>query len=294
MSVNSMTGFSRYGVESDVGKIVVEIQSVNQKYCDVKINIPRVFSFMEDGIRKKISSVVHRGRLNVSIILDSNAKNSIVNLCPDMDYAGSYINALKSIKDRFGLIGEIDINVFQGNREILVNEQQSLDEKVFAEPIMNALDGALEILLSERKNEADKLVPDMLMRLDSVEKKVDIIRTLSKESLGKYREKLLVRIKEMDIDISVDDERVLKEIAFYADRIDISEELVRLASHIALFRSTIKKGGVIGKSLDFVIQELFRETNTIASKCNNSDVSHVTIAVRTELEKIREQVQNIE
>jgi len=294
MSINSMTGFSRYGFESDVGKIVVEIQSVNHKYCDVKINMPRIFSFLEDTIRKKISYIIHRGRLNVSIILDSNAKNSIVNLCPDMDYAGSYINALKAIKDQFGLAGEIDINVFQGNREILVNEQQSLDEKVFAEPIMNALDGALEILLSERKNEADKLVPDMLMRLDSIEKKVDIIGTLSKESLGKYREKLLVRIKEMDIDISVDDERVLKEIAFYSDRIDISEELVRLASHIALFRSTIEKGGVVGKSLDFVIQELFRETNTVASKCNNSEVSHVTIAVRTELEKIREQVQNIE
>ncbi len=294
MSVNSMTGFSRYGVASDVGKIVVEIQSVNQKYCDVKINIPRVFSFIEDAIRKKISSVIHRGRLNVSVILDSNAKNSIVNLRPDMDYAGSYINALKSIKDQFGLSGEIDINVFQGNREILLSEQQSLDEKVFAEPIMNAVDGALAILLSERKNEADKLLPDMLMRLDNIEQKVETVTILSKESLGKHKEKLLVRIKEMDIDLSVDDERVLKEIAFYADKIDISEELVRLASHIALFRSTIKKGGVVGKSLDFVIQELFREINTVASKCNNSEVSHVTIAVKTELEKIREQVQNIE
>jgi len=294
MSVNSMTGYSKITAETDLGKITVEIRSVNRKYCEIQVNIPKMLNFIEDEIRKKVSSSISRGKVDVSIYLDNDAKKNFVNMVPDFVYVQAYIEALGKIKEKFSLAGEIDINVFQGNKDIIVGEQINPDENIIRDSIFSVLFDGLTNLLIEKQREGRKLIDDISQRIKLIEQEVGLIESIAPQTLKKYKDKLMERIGEIKSEVPVDELLIVKEIAVYADRIDISEEIVRLRSHIDNFKATVEKGGSVGKMLDFIIQEMFRESTTIAAKCNNTDISHTTIRIRSELEKIREQVQNIE
>ncbi len=292
--MKSMTGYAKSSYTADSGKITVELTSVNRKYCEIFVNTPRFLTYLEDKIRKQVLSTIHRGRINVVVTLDSKAKSSTQTLVPNYEYADAYISALKAVKEKYDIKGEIDINMFAGNRDLVVNEDVEPDKESFQEPVMQALNDALVVLDCQREKEGSNLCDDILMRLRVIENEIESIQSLAPQTLDAHRERLLERIKDMNLNIEVDDERIAKEIALFADRIDISEEIVRLKSHIENFRDTVNKQNNIGKLLDFVIQEMFRETNTIGSKCNNASISHAVIRVKHELEKIREQVYNIE
>ncbi len=294
MSVKSMTGYSKITAETDLGKVTAEIKSVNRKYCEIQVNVPKMLNFVEEDIRKKVSSSITRGKVDVNIFLDTDAKKNLVNLMPDFNYAKAYIDALIKIKEKLSLVGDIDINVFQGNRDILVGEQIDPDENFIKDSIFSVLYDCLTNLSIEKEREGEKLIEDIVNRIKRITQEVNFIESIAPETLIKYKDKLIERIKEIKAEIIVDETLIVKEIAVYADKIDVSEEIVRLRSHIDNFQLTIERAGAVGKMLDFIIQEMFRESTTIAAKCNNTDISHATIRIRTELEKIREQVQNIE
>ena len=294
MSIKSMTGFGKVTTECEYGKVTIEIYSINHKYFDVQLNLPRVLSSFEYDIRKKVSSLISRGKVRVVLVLDSNSKQNFLQMKPDLVYAESYLNALKSIQEKFNVKGEVDISIFQGNRELLVSEEMEIDTENIQEFLMKLIDEAVEKLFHEQEKEAEKLLKDMLLRINNISAELSVIETISKNTPDNYRERLLERINELKLGGTVDEDRIAREVALFADKIDICEELVRAASHIANFNQTLEKGGVLGKKLDFISQEIFREVNTIASKSNNAEVSASTIKIKSELDKIREQVQNIQ
>lgn len=294
MALVSMTGYSKVSDETEYGKITLELSSVNRKYCEVQVSTPRILSFLEADLRQRISSSIHRGRVSANISFDMGAKNSLAHLTPNTQYIDAYVAALKQIQQQYGLSGSIDISVFQGNREILAVEQENIDEEAVMSIIYPLVDQAIESLIEQKKLEGVNLQDDIVKRIALIVGEVDGIEQKVPDSVHAYREKIVQRIEELQIEISVDEDRIAREVALYADRIDISEEIVRLRSHINNFKKTLDKDEPVGKMLDFTIQEMFRETNTIAAKCNNSDISHATIRIRNELEKIREQVYNVE
>ena len=289
-----MTGYGKASTDTSFGKVTVEIQSINKKYCEIQINLPRVISYMEEKIRKKMVPAIARGRVTVGVTLDAVAKKNFLSLLPDLQYAEMYLNALQEIKQKFNLSGDVDINIFQGNRDILVAEHEEPEEDEVAEELFSLIDSCLVHFNKEKETEGRKLVEDIRTRLAIIEEERDGIQGRVKDPVEKFRERLLERIAQFMKELPVDEDRIARETALYADKIDVSEELVRLESHIINFTDKLNDGGVIGKNLDFIIQEMFRETNTIASKCNNVTISQSTIRIRSELEKIREQVQNIE
>ncbi|MEW6534740.1 MAG: YicC/YloC family endoribonuclease [Candidatus Auribacterota bacterium] len=294
MTLKSMTGYSKVTADTEWGKLMIEVSSLNRKYCEVHVNTPRMLSFLEHDIRKTVSSAISRGRISVNVSLDMGGKNTMVNLQANMVYAEAYIKALREIQQQFNLEGNISIDVFNGNRDIILSDQADIDESVISETINPLLNEGIERFRHQKELEGEKLQADIVSRIQIIIDEVKTIEALAPLSVTAYRDKLLQRLEELQINIPIEEERLAKEVALFADRIDISEELVRLKSHIENFSNTIVKDEPVGKLLDFIIQEMFRETNTIASKSNHIDISHATIRIKNELEKIREQVYNIE
>jgi uncharacterized protein (TIGR00255 family) len=289
-----MTGFSKLSSETELGSITVEIYGLNHKYRDIHIHLPRIFSACEDALRKKITDAVARGKVRVVVTADSQSSGDVSNYTVNMEYAGAYIKALRKIQQEFSLPGEISIDIFADNREILLTQQLYFEDNAALQCIGDLIDQALENFFIEQEKEGVQLINDIVSRIKLISDTTDCIEKETPHSVNLFREKLTERIKELQVDSAVDADRIAKEVALYADRIDISEEIVRLKSHIKHFSQAIDKGGIIGKKLDFIAQEMSREINTIAAKCNNVSISHKTITVRSELEKIREQVQNIQ
>ena len=294
MSIKSMTGFGKVTTECEYGKITLEIYSINHKYFDIQLSFPRLLSSFEYDIRKKVSSLVSRGKVRVALALDSNSKQNFIQMKPDLAYVESYLNALKDIQDKFNVKGEIDISIFQGNRDFLIADDMEIDNEYIKNFLLELVDQTVEKLFHEQEKEAAKLIDDISLRINNIAAELTVIEAIAKNTPDTYRERLLERINELKLDGIVDEDRIAKEVAIFTDKIDICEELVRAGSHIINFKQTLKKGGVLGKKLDFISQEIFREVNTIASKSNNSDVSASTIKIKSELDKIREQVQNIQ
>ncbi|RJP56676.1 MAG: YicC family protein [Candidatus Auribacter fodinae] len=294
MTLKSMTGYSKVTADTECGKLTIEVSSLNRKYCEVHVNTPRMLSFLEHDIRKTVSSAISRGRISVNVSLDMGGKSTMVNLQANMVYAEAYIKALREIQQQFNLEGNISIDVFNGNRDIILSDQADIDESVISETINSLLNEGIERFRHQKELEGEKLQADIVSRIQIIIDEVKTIEALAPLSVTAYRDKLLQRLEELQINIPIEEERLAKEVALFADRIDISEELVRLKSHMENFSNTIVKDEPVGKLLDFIIQEMFRETNTIASKSNHIDISHATIRIKNELEKIREQVYNIE
>ncbi|MCD6460792.1 YicC family protein [bacterium] len=294
MSIKSMTGFAKITEECDYGKISLEIYSINHKYFDVQLTLPRILSSFEYEIRKKISSLISRGKVRVVLVIDSNSKQNFVKMKPDLAYAEAYLNALEAIKEKFNVKGEVDISIFQGNRDLLVSGEMEIDNEKITKFLLNMADKSVAQLFYEQEKEAEKLVDDMNYRINNIADELSAIESLSENSPDNYRERLIDRINELKLNGVVDEDRIAKEVAFFCEKIDICEELVRAKTHISNFTRTINKGGLLGKKLDFICQEIFREINTIASKSNNAEVTTLTIKIKSQLDKIREQVQNIQ
>ena len=290
----SMTGFGRGEFKNDNYQFLVECKTINHKYCDINVRLPRKISFLEDRIRNYVKNFVKRGRVDLYIKLDLIGSED-VNLKFDDKLATQYVNILKDIKEKFDLQDDISVMSVAKFPDIVRCEEKEEDEDLYWDMLKEALDMALEKLTQMRKVEGEKLAKDTLERCDILKGLVDEIEKYSDTVVDEYKEKLNTRITEiLDNPSIIDENRLAQEVAIFADKSSITEEIVRFRSHIEQLKNTVVKNDSIGRKIDFLIQEMNREVNTTGSKSSNINITNLVVEVKSELEKIREQIQNIE
>ena len=290
----SMTGFGRGEFKNDNYHFLVECKTINHKYCDINVRLPRKISFLEDKIRNYVKNFVKRGRVDLYIKLDLIGSED-VNLKFDDKLATQYVNILKEIKEKFDLQDDISVMNVAKFPEIVKCEEKEEDEDLYWGMLKEALDMSMEKLTQMRKEEGEKLAIDTIERCDILANLIDEIEKYSNTVVDEYREKLNNRISEILENPSIIDEnRLAQEVAIFADKSSITEEIVRFRSHIEQLRKTVEKNDSIGRKIDFLIQEMNREVNTTGSKSSNINITNLVVEVKSELEKIREQIQNIE
>lgn len=290
--IKSMTGFGRTKLVKDLREYQVEMKSVNHKYSDINIKLPRSISYLEEDIRKIVLSKVKRGKIEVFITFDNysdEGKNIIIN----KEIAKVYINNLKELADEENISSNIEVTEISKLPDVLTIKNVENEEKI-KEEIVQAVTEATEKLVNMRKIEGEKIAIDLLKRINNIDVIVKEISQLSTGLIEEYVVKLENRIKEILKTDQVDKTRLAQEVVIYSDKCSIEEELTRLNSHIAQFKDLLNSEDAIGKKLDFLIQEMNRETNTIGSKSVNLDITNKVIDIKTILEDIREQIQNIE
>lgn len=291
--IKSMTGFGRCEVQEAERKITVEMKSVNHRYLDVSIKMPKKLNFFEAAIRSELKKYIQRGKVDIFISYEDFTES---NVCVkyNRELAAEYLGYLNRMAEDFSL--ENDVKVFGLSRypEVFTMEEQSIDEKKLWELLDRALEGAAKGFVETRIKEGEHLRDDLLEKLDGMLAHVDFIAERSPQIVEEYRQKLEDKVKELLADASIDENRLLLEVTIFADRVCVDEELVRLKSHIETTKETLKAGGGIGRKLDFIAQEMNRESNTILSKSNDLEISNHAIELKTEIEKVREQIQNIE
>ena len=290
-----MTGFGR-GVYSDEEvKFVVEIKTVNHRYNDIFIKMPKTLNQLEDKIRTTITSKIHRGRVDISISMDLfNNSNKKVNV--DKKLAIAYDNVLRELAVALEIPYTTALLEIAKQPDVLVITEDEADITIFADKLNLALTAAVENILRMRTIEGQNIKNDLLSRVCKLEELVSTIKVQEPIITNDYRDKLLVKVKEFinDSNVVVDEGRLLQEVALFADRINFTEELVRLSSHFIQFKTNLEVSEPIGRKLDFIVQEINRETNTIASKANDFTVANIIVELKSEIEKIREQIQNVE
>lgn len=289
--MRSMTGYGRGTATFDGRQIAVELSSVNRKQAEISLSLPRTLMELEPRVRDEINAHISRGRLTVAVGLHMKGKNqNVINLSAAKTYRGHLESLQKSLK----LKGDITLDQVLKGPGVIDSETTEIDTEAAWPCLQKALKVALDQFVKMRKKEGEALASDLSKRILSVQKNVKTISVLAPKVMEHHRGLLLERAAKAGLEIEPNDERLLKEIVFFADRSDISEELTRLRSHLDQFFTHLAKDEPVGRTLDFLLQELFRETNTIGNKANFLAISQVIVVMKTELEKLREQVQNIE
>jgi len=288
-----MTGYGRAEVVHAGRKFSVELNSVNRKQSDIVINLPRDLGELEPRIRQTINESISRGRTNATVAVHSG-HNGSRNLALDTELARSYHEAMRALQKELNAPGEITISTILQAPGVMRFPEQALDAEEAWPAIDRALRGSLADLIKMREREGKHLAKDLIHRLKSIRKKLKEISTFHPDVVTRYRAVLLDRIQKAGLPIASDDERLLKEISFFADRADVSEELTRMESHLAQFAHHLRSKEPVGRTLEFIAQEMFRELNTLGAKANDAAISQRVIACKAELEKIREQAQNLE
>ena len=288
-----MTGYGRAEVVHAGRKFSVELNSVNRKQSDIVINLPRDLAELEPRIRQTINEKISRGRTNATIALHSSP-NDARNLALDTELARSYHEAMRALQKDLNAPGEITISTILQAPGVMRFPEQALNAEEAWPAIDRALRGALSDLIKMREREGKHLAKDLIHRLKAIRKKLKEIGAFHPDVVKRYRAVLLDRIQKAGLPIASDDERLLKEISFFADRADVSEELTRLESHLAQFAHHLRSKEPVGRTLEFITQEMSRELNTLGAKANDAAISQRVIACKGELEKIREQSQNLE
>lgn len=293
MTVKSMTGFGRGETEHGGRTWTAEIRCVNNRFLDINIKMPRSYGSLEENIRKRVTESHQRGRVDVYLNVQGDFSD-LDEISVNIELAKKYRMALADIGEHLNLTDNTSLAQLANYPDVLVRKEQTEDMDTVWRLISTALDEALEHCLSMRKSEGDALRADLLQRLASFSENVDKIAAIIPELVGRREKSLRERLEKLLPQIEIDPLRIHQEIALMADKTDVSEELVRLRSHLTQFEQIMAEEGIIGRKLDFLIQELLREVNTLASKINDAETAHLTIDLKSELEKIREQVQNIE
>lgn len=289
-----MTGYGRGEVTNDHYKFKVEIKAVNHRYNDILIKMPRHISYLEDTIKKIIKEKISRGKVDVYINLEY-INESAIDVKVDIPLAKSYKMALETLTKELEIDDNIRLNNILSISEVVRTERKELKEDQIWNILREAVIMALDNIVSMRTLEGEELKKDILTKLENIECAAVVIQERSPNVVTEYKEKLRERIKNLlDDNISLDEERILSEVVFFADRCSIDEELVRLGSHIKQFKTILNEDDSVGRKLDFLIQELNREVNTIGSKANDLVITNYVVDVKAEIEKIREQIQNIE
>ena len=291
--IKSMTGFGRCEVVDEKRKFTVELKSVNHRYLDVNIKMPKKLNFFESAIRNLLKEYIERGKVDVYITYEDYTEDNY-SLRYNAALAGEYLGYLNAMAEEFHLENDIRVSTLSRYPDVFVMEEQDIDEKELWSGLEKALRGACEQFVDSRVKEGEALKADLLDKLDTMLSDVDFIEERSPQIMKEYRTRLEEKIQEILGDRQIDDARIATEVTIYADKVCVDEETVRLRSHIMTTKDTLLAGGSIGRKLDFIAQEMNREANTILSKANNIEISDIGIDLKTGIEKVREQIQNIE
>lgn len=289
----SMTGYGRAQELLDGMNITVEIKSVNSRYLEFSPRIYKAYSFLEDKLKGYVSSLISRGKVECSVQIDALQTDDVI-VEVNESLAAGYTRAIKSIAEKLGLEDDFTVSQLARHSDIFTVRKAPADEDKIWEDVKKVLQSATESFIEMRAAEGEKLREDILSRADLIIKYVELIEKRSPETVKEYNEKLLQRMRELLGDAEIDRQRLLTEAAVFADKIAVAEETVRLRSHIDQLRKFAEAREPIGRKLDFLVQEMNREANTIGSKANDIEIAGTVINIKAEIEKIREQVQNIE
>lgn len=291
--IKSMTGFGRCEIAENNRKFTVEMKSVNHRYLDVNIKMPKKLNFFEAAIRSELKNYISRGKVDMFISYEDFSENTS-NVRYNKEIAEEYLGYLKQMVQDFNLDDDIRVSTLSKYPEVFTMEEQCIDEEELWKSLQKAIAGASEMFVQSRIAEGEHLRDDLIEKLDGMLKLVAFIEERSPKIIAEYRQRLEDKVKELLGDASVEESRLLTEVTIFADKVCVDEELVRLRSHIETTKKTLLEGGSIGRKLDFIAQEMNREANTTLSKSNDLEISNCAIELKTEIEKIREQIQNIE
>ena len=288
-----MTGYGRGEAVLHGRSIVVEVRSVNNRYLDCNIKMPRAYIFAEDAMKSRIQSSISRGKVDIFVTMDSTGADAVT-VKVNHSVAAGYVKSLQELKDTYHLWGLPDLSLIAHFSDVLQTEKAPENVEEVAADICSVLDQALTDYAVMREREGERLSADILSRADTIEALITQVEDRSPKTVTEYRARLETKMREVLQNQQLDESRILTEAAIFADKVAVDEETVRLRSHLSQLRTMLKQGGPIGRKLDFLIQEFNREANTIGSKCNDLEISRHVIDIKAEIEKIREQVQNIE
>ena len=291
--IKSMTGFGRFESSSGSKKVTVEMKSVNHRYLDMNIRMPKVFNLFDGAIRNEIKKYASRGKVDIFISYEDLSENNS-SLKYNEELAKEYLSYFKRIEESFGLNNDVSVLSLSRCPEVLTMEEQETDEEELWKIVSEAINGACEKFSQSRIVEGEHLREDLISKLDEMLKIVDFISVRSPKVFEEYRNNIRAQVAELLVNTQIDESRIATEVVLYADKMCVDEELVRLRSHIEKMKSDLIQGGDIGRKLDFLAQEMNREANTILSKANDLEVTNKGIDLKTEIEKVREQIQNIE
>lgn len=291
--IKSMTGFGRYEINENSKKISVEIKSVNHRYLDANIKIPKKLNFFDAAIRTLLKKYAARGKVDVFVTYEDSSENT-VSLKYNEELAKEYVAYFEKIEKSFDLKNDVTVSMLSRCPDVLTMEEQTVDEEELWKLVEKVMTGACEKFVESRIAEGEHLKSDLIEKLDGMLKYVAFIEERTPQLLEEYRIKLEDKVKELLSNTQIEDSRIASEVVVYADKICVDEEIVRLRSHIEKMKQELIAGGDIGRKLDFLAQEMNREANTILSKADDLEVTNTGIDLKTDIEKIREQVQNIE
>lgn len=291
--IKSMTGYGRAQGSFSGGEITVEIKSVNNRYLDCGVKLPRVYSFAEDAVKGLVQRTISRGKVDVFITVNSaGADNMKITL--NAPVVEGYLSALKQLARDYDVRDDISVSSLSRFSDVLIMEKQEEDEQEVREALLGVAEQALSAFDEMRSREGQALKQDLLQKADGILELVAQVEARSPVTVAAYRERLTAKMMEVLENSAIDEARIIQEAAIYADKVAVDEETVRLRSHVEQFRAMLSGGGVIGRKLDFLMQEMNREANTIGSKGSDVEQARTVVELKSQLEKIREQIQNIE
>jgi uncharacterized protein (TIGR00255 family) len=291
--IKSMTGFGRSEIVDGTRKIIVEIKAVNHRFCDISVKMPKKISFFETTIRAYLKKYIERGKVDVFISYEDTTESNVA-LKYNGELAAEYVKYFNIMAESFNMENQLTPAVLGGFPDVFSLEEQTIDTDELWNIIEKGINEAAEQFVNSRIIEGENLKNNLMDKLDSMTASIDYIESISPQLIADYRQKLTEKVSELLAGAAVDENRIATEVVIYADKICVDEETVRLRSHVDSTRRILEEGGSVGRKLDFIAQEMNREANTILSKANSLDVSNRAIELKTDIEKVREQIQNLE
>lgn len=291
--IKSMTGYGRAQGSFSGGEITVEVKSVNNRYLDCGVKLPRGYAYLEEGVKSLVQKSISRGKVDVYITINSAGADN-VKISVNGPVAAGYIEAMRSLVRDYGIQDDISVSAISQFNDVFLVEKQEQDENEVKTAISFVVQNALDAFDAMRTREGEALKADLLQKADGILTLVSSVEARSPITVAAYRERLTAKMREVLEERQIDEARIIQEAAIYADKVAVDEETVRLRSHVDQLKAMLNDGGVIGRKLDFLMQEMNREANTIGSKGNDVEQARNVVNIKSELEKIREQIQNIE
>ncbi|MGX8711839.1 MAG: YicC/YloC family endoribonuclease [bacterium] len=291
--IKSMTGFGRYEEVINGRDIIIEIKSVNHRYFEFSSRITRGYGFLDEKLKSYLQSKISRGKIDVYAFIET-MEDTDAQVLVNHSLAAGYVNALRELAQRYSLRDDISVGTVSRYSDIFTVHKAPEDEQIIWDSVRQVTDQALAAFLKMREIEGERLKADVLQRAETILQTVGKIEERSPQTVSEYQQKLTQKLTELLSDSNIDEQRILTETAIFADKIAVSEETVRLRSHFEQFSNMLNSNEAIGRKLDFIVQEMNREANTIGSKCIDSQIAYMVVDIKAEIEKIREQIQNIE
>ncbi len=291
--IRSMTGYGRAEGIYNERTITVELRSVNNRYLDASVKMPMTYIFAEEKIKKHVQQSISRGKVDIFVSIEAKSKEKVA-VKVNETVADAYYQALTSLRDSYHLSDDISVSLLSRFSDVFIVEKEQEDLEVVGDDMIKVLSVALESLNDMRTCEGEKLADDILQRGENISRLLKIVEEKGPETVNAYRAKLEKRMADVLSNTQIEESRILTEAAIFSDKVAVDEEIIRLRSHLTQMKDMLQTGGIVGRKLDFLIQEFNREANTIGSKCSDVEVTRIVLEIKGEIEKIREQVQNIE